>query len=135
MSVRHIARLDRTNTHTYALNKRMNDRPDTKTRILDAAEKLFGMSGFDSTSLRDITAEAGVNLAAVNYHFQCKEHLVDGGHCRRSGPGNRRRKQRLEATGDNPTVDQIRRAFVIPVIVDLKIASVAPLLGRALADP
>ena len=35
----------------------------TKTRILDAAEKLFGLKGFDATSLRDITAEAQVNLA------------------------------------------------------------------------
>ncbi len=39
----------------------MNERLDTKARILDAAEKLFGMNGFDATSLRDITAEAQVN--------------------------------------------------------------------------
>ena len=43
---------------------------DTKTKILNAAEKLFGLNGFNGTSLRDITAEAQVNLAAVNYHFQ-----------------------------------------------------------------
>ena len=48
----------------------------TKDKILDAAEKLFGMNGFDATSLRDITAEAQVNLAAVNYHFQTKDSLM-----------------------------------------------------------
>ena len=57
----------------------MIERPDTKTRILDAAEKLFGEKGFDATSLRDITTEADVNLAAVNYHFQSKESLIEGG--------------------------------------------------------
>ena len=35
----------------------------------------FGEKGFDATSLRDITSEAQVNLAAVNYHFGSKEHL------------------------------------------------------------
>ena len=63
---------------------------DTKTRILDAAEKLFGKSGFDATSLRDITAEADVNLAAVNYHFQSKESLIDAVIARRIEPVNQK---------------------------------------------
>jgi AcrR family transcriptional regulator len=113
----------------------MNDRTDTKTRILDAAEKLFGMRGFDSTSLRDITAEADVNLAAVNYHFQSKDSLMEAVICRRIEPVNRRRLELLEAAGENPSVEEILRAFLSPVIVELKISSVAPLLGRALADP
>ena len=49
----------------------------TKAKILDTAEKLFGDKGFDATSLRDITTEAQVNLAAVNYHFHSKESLID----------------------------------------------------------
>ena len=43
----------------------MNGTPGTKDRILDAAEKLFAEQGFSATSLRGITTEAGVNLAAV----------------------------------------------------------------------
>ena len=42
---------------------------DTRARILDAAERLFMAHGYDGTSMRQITGEAGVNLAAVNYHF------------------------------------------------------------------
>ena len=61
----------------------------TKTRILNAAEKLFGEKGFDGTSLRDITAEAQVNLAAVNYHFQSKDSLFDAVIERRIEPINR----------------------------------------------
>ena len=43
--------------------------------LLDAAERLFSDQGFESTSLRQITTEAGANLAAVNYHFGSKENL------------------------------------------------------------
>ncbi|HEX6529126.1 MAG TPA: TetR family transcriptional regulator, partial [Burkholderiales bacterium] len=42
---------------------------ETRTRILDAAEELFMQHGFEGTSMRHLTSRAGVNLAAVNYHF------------------------------------------------------------------
>jgi AcrR family transcriptional regulator len=48
---------------------------DVRNRLLDAAEKLFSEHGFDNTSVRDITAEANCNVAAVNYHFGSKEKL------------------------------------------------------------
>ena len=51
-------------------------RPDTAERILDAAEVLFAERGFAETSLRTITSAAGVNLAAVNYHFGSKKELI-----------------------------------------------------------
>lgn len=52
------------------------DGPETRTRILDAAEELFVEHGLDATSLRMITTKAGVNLAAVNYHFGSKDNLI-----------------------------------------------------------
>jgi AcrR family transcriptional regulator len=48
----------------------------TVDRILDTAEALFAEKGFAETSLRAITSKAGVNLAAVNYHFGSKEALI-----------------------------------------------------------
>ncbi len=48
---------------------------ETKMRILDVATKLFARHGFDGASIREIAKEAGVNLAAVNYHFQNKQNL------------------------------------------------------------
>ena len=48
---------------------------DVRDRLLDAAEKLFCLKGFSRTSVRQLTAEARCNLAAVNYHFKSKEHL------------------------------------------------------------
>jgi len=41
----------------------------TQISILDAAERLLADVGYAAMSLRDVTVLAGVNLAAVNYHF------------------------------------------------------------------
>lgn len=112
----------------------MAEKGETKSRILDAAEKLFGMNGFEATSLRDITAEAQVNLAAVNYHFQSKESLMDAVIVRRIEPVNRRRLEMLEAAGPRPALEQILGAFLVPVL-DQDLASVVPLLGRMMSDP
>ncbi len=49
---------------------------DTIENILNAAEALFAERGFSETSLRTITSAAGVNLAAVNYHFGSKKELI-----------------------------------------------------------
>jgi AcrR family transcriptional regulator len=51
------------------------ERPTTKERLLAAAEKLFAERGFEGVSVRDLAAEADVNVAAVNYHFQGKRNL------------------------------------------------------------
>ncbi len=48
---------------------------ETGDRLLNVAERLFAQRGYDATSVRDITAEAGCNVAAVNYHFGGKENL------------------------------------------------------------
>lgn len=50
--------------------------PETRERILDVAERLFMAHGYEGTSMRMITGEAEVNLAAVNYHFGSKEALL-----------------------------------------------------------
>ena len=49
---------------------------ETVERILDVAETRFAEKGFAETSLRTITSRAGVNLAAVNYHFGSKKVLI-----------------------------------------------------------
>ena len=53
-----------------------NRHGDTRERILDVAERLFMEFGYDGTSMRQITGEVNVNLAAVNYHFGSKEALM-----------------------------------------------------------
>ncbi|MEL6166847.1 MAG: TetR/AcrR family transcriptional regulator, partial [Cyanobacteria bacterium J06628_3] len=48
---------------------------DTKEQIINVAERLFAEKGFAGTSLRNVIREAGVNIAAVHYHFGSKEEL------------------------------------------------------------
>ena len=48
-----------------------------KDRLLDAAEGLFCERGFKGTSIRDIAASAGCNIASVNYYFGSKEKLYE----------------------------------------------------------
>lgn len=93
--------------------------PSTPDRILDAAEKLFADDGFGATSLRSITAEAQVNLAAIHYHFGSKEALVQAVFERLLGPVNGERLRLLEAAEaehDPPELDAILRAFFGPPI-------------------
>jgi AcrR family transcriptional regulator len=69
---------------------------ETRTRILDAAEELFMQHGFEGTSMRLLTARAGVNLAAVNYHFGSKDALIEAVFRRRLDPMNAARIAALE---------------------------------------
>jgi AcrR family transcriptional regulator len=69
---------------------------ETVDRILDAAEMLFAERGFSETSLRQITSKAGVNLAAVNYHFGSKNALIQAVFARFINPFSRILRERLE---------------------------------------
>lgn len=95
--------------------------PGTKQRILDAAERLFAERGFAATSLRSITAAAGVNLAAVNYHFRSKEALLEAVFARRLAPLNQKRLELLDACearagqGRLP-LEAVIEAFFAPVL-------------------
>ena len=60
-------------------DKKNNTDPikSVKCRLLDAAEGLFCERGFKGTSIRDIAASAGCNIASVNYYFGSKEKLYE----------------------------------------------------------
>jgi AcrR family transcriptional regulator len=49
----------------------------TRERILDAAERVFAYKGYDGTALRDVAAEAEVQLANIAHHFGPKESLFE----------------------------------------------------------
>ncbi len=97
----------------------MSQPTKTKDLILDAAEALFSEKGVDGVSLRLLTKEAGVNLAAVHYHFGSKEAVVKAVFLRRVGPVNRERIEmldKLELRG-NVQVEDILVALMKPILL------------------
>lgn len=90
-------------------------------RLLDAAEQLFARRGFYGVSLRDITQEAGVDVALVSYHFGGKRELFTAVFERRAEVLNRERLELLEealrsALPGQPTVEAIVTAFTRPLL-------------------
>ena len=122
-----------------------NQTTDTRQKILCAAESLFMQQGYVATSLRGITAMAGVNLAAVNYHFGSKEALIREVFERRLGPLNAARIAHLDkleaaARGRPLGIEQIIEAIVAPVLHVSKEplprgTIFLQLLGRAFSEP
>jgi AcrR family transcriptional regulator len=123
----------------------MRNLDDTKTRILDVAEELFGERGLDRISIRDITKKAKVNLAAINYHFGSKEDLIAAVFERRVIPVNEARISALEAVEKSagkksPKLEAILEAFIRPALqCSLKAskggAAFSKLFGRCLSEP
>ena len=117
----------------------------TKDRLLDSAEQLFSRQGFSATSVRQISAAASVNLAAMNYHFGSKEQLISAVFARRLAPLNEERIGILErcckeSEGGIPSLDESVRALVGPA---LRLSQDPArggerfmlLMGRAFSDP
>ena len=119
--------------------------PETRTALLDAAERLFGENGVEGTSVRDITSAAGVNLGAINYHFGTKNALVVSVFVRRLEPLNKERMRRLDlleqkAGGQPLDLEEVLSAFVEPIIQDetsgeLPFNGILRLISRCFQEP
>lgn len=119
---------------------------DTRARLVDAGEMLFAEHGFAGTSVRAVTAAAGTNLNAVNYHFGSKEGLFRAVVSRIMGPVNEEQSRRLTAletatseTSGTLSVEDLIGAYASP-LVDLlerdkeRGRVVSRLVARVLAD-
>ena len=119
---------------------------DTRTSILDAAERLFSEGGFDATSTRSIVAEADVNLAAINYHFGSREGLIRAVLERRLVPLNAERVKLLDESEKRAgrrkglPLREVIHAMIAPAIRFGRDTSQAgpefmTLMGRVFMDP
>ncbi len=86
--------------------------------VLDAAEQLMSVRGFNGVSLRSICRLANVNLGSVTYHFGTKEGLLRAIYERHVRPMNSRRMELLgEAVRQfdrAQRLEAIIRAFLVP---------------------
>jgi AcrR family transcriptional regulator len=92
---------------------------DTASRIINAAERLFIRDGIEATSLRAVTREAGVNVAAIHYYFGSRDELLRAVLDRIIKPLNGRRLALLNESvashhGRPLPVEEILQAFLLP---------------------
>ena len=108
----------------YASNKTgematTNRPPSKRHRILDAAEELFAIHGYDGVTLRQIADKAGVDVALVSYHYGKKRDLFEATFFRRAQVVNDMRLQSLleirAEMGDRIRVEDIVTAFLVPL--------------------
>lgn len=69
---------------------------DPKEEILGAAEHILSTSGVSAATVRAITSLAGVNTAAISYHFGSRDELFTAVCARRMQPANGQILERLD---------------------------------------
>jgi len=91
---------------------------DSRTAILESAERAFADQGFGGASIRAIAREAGVNQAMVHYYYQNKDQLFRSVVARRSGQVNDRRNDALDALFHDgvPGLEELMEALLRPTI-------------------
>jgi AcrR family transcriptional regulator len=113
----------------------------TREQLLDAAERLFALRGFEATSVRDITSAAACNLAAVNYHFGGKRALYRETFRRRLAAVRDDRVATIARALAAPGADlesvlsSFAQAFLAPLLRDGGAAQLTELIAREMVDP
>ena len=101
---------------------------ETQIKIIEAAEIEFAERGYGGASIREITKRAGVNIAAINYHFGTKEVLFKEMVRHRIEPINHLRIDMLEKA----TIENDSKPLPIQKVVDFM---VRPLLSQLIGEP
>jgi AcrR family transcriptional regulator len=116
---------------------------DTKEQIITVAERLFAERGFAGTTLRNVVSEAGVNLAAVSYHFGSKEELFRAVVRRFSHPVTERELRLLSELQAGPKLPSVEEILTVVLKPSLEILTQDPdnhvmraqFMGRCRTEP
>jgi AcrR family transcriptional regulator len=120
-----------------ALRKASDEIFDTRSKLLNAAEELLIESGFAGMSARATAKSAGVNIAAMRYHFGSKQGLFEAVVKGRIAPVNAQRLRRLTvAEAEHPgSVQAVLDAFLWPVFQAQSDTAARLLMARVMAEP
>lgn len=111
-------------------------------RLVEAAEELFCARGFNETSVRDIAAAAGCNIASVNYYFGGKDNLYVEVWRRRLAELRDVRLagiHQVMSGSDQPQLEDLLRSyadsFVEPLVNGGRSERFVSLMAREMVDP
>ncbi len=111
-------------------------------RLIAAADELFCRRGFNETSVRDIAAAAGCNVASVNYYFGSKDNLYLQVWRRRLELMRDNRIASIEkvmAAPDRPELEDLLRSYAVsfiePLIEGGEHCRFINLMAREMIDP
>ncbi len=123
-------------THGEVMERSVQD------RLVEAAEDLFCRRGYNETSVRDIAAIAGCNVAAVNYYFGGKENLYLEVWRRRLVFMRQTRLASIEkvmSASTEPQLEDLLRSYAIsfiePLIDGSPKSRFVSLMAREMIDP
>jgi AcrR family transcriptional regulator len=116
---------------------------DTKEQLITVAERLFAERGFAGTTLRNVVSEAGVNLAAVSYHFGSKEELFRAVVCRFAHPVTEKELRLLSELQAGPKLPSVEDILTVVLKPSLEILTQdqdnqlmhAQFMGRCRTEP
>lgn len=99
---------------------------DARNRIIQTAVSLFASKGAGAVSLRELTAQAGVNVAAVNYYFRSRSGLEEAVFEDVAKRVNRQRQEALQAV-----LHRAEEAHAVPSLEAIIDTFIAPYLENA----
>ena len=123
-------------THGDVMERSVQD------RLIEAAEELFCRRGYNETSVRDIAAIAGCNVASVNYYFGGKDNLYLEIWRRRLAAMRQTRLSSIEkvmSASHQPQLEDLLRSYAIsfvePLIDGSSHCRFINLMAREMIDP
>jgi AcrR family transcriptional regulator len=121
------------------------DSSHTKLGILDVAEALFSIHGYEGTSIRDVAKDSNIQAALVGYHYGTKLDLFNAVVSRRSKVINEARSQALAIAlltkkGKPLPIETLIELYVYPLLEatshgDQGWRNFASLMGRLANSP
>ena len=88
----------------------------TRTRLIDAALDLLAERGEDGVTLRELTAAADANVAAVSYHFGSLKSLCEAAVEHALERYLDAQEQTVSALGPESTLEELAAAFARPMM-------------------
>src|SRR5262249_27964321 len=115
----------------------MKDDPETRERLINAAERMFAERGVKKVTVREICRAAHANVAAVNYHFGGKLGLYREARQLAIDAMRERTARARLAGASQPPEEKLRRyiAIFLRRLVAPGHACIHRILNREINDP